>query len=162
VHVETQEVDQLAGAVDLRLMGRLALAQHGRGVDERAVAAGEQVRRLEKHGRAVLEPPVGPVALRLQRGVYGPRHQLRRRLVEVAEHPGVAVRGGDRHGSAAVRPTVDHDRDVGPLRTDRAQRGLERGAFGAARGICEDWLVAGERDIRRVAHLPKTWDRGEL
>jgi hypothetical protein len=41
VHVEPPEVDQLAGAVDLRLVGGLALAQHRGRVERRRATGGE-------------------------------------------------------------------------------------------------------------------------
>src|SRR2546427_2780837 len=60
VHVESKEIDQLAGRIDLRLMRGLRLAEHGRAVDDRAVPRGQEIRGLEKHGGPLLEPPRGP------------------------------------------------------------------------------------------------------
>src|SRR5256885_9577018 len=63
-HVEAEEVDQLARRVDLRLVGRLRLAQHAGGVDDGTVACREQVRSLEEHRGPPLESPRRPVAPR--------------------------------------------------------------------------------------------------
>ena len=46
--VEAEEVDQLAGRVDLRLVRRLGLAEHGRRVEPVAPRAGQQVGGLEQ------------------------------------------------------------------------------------------------------------------
>src|SRR5207245_2817664 len=61
VGVEAEEIDQLASRVDLRLVCRLRLAEHGRGVHDRAVPRGEQVGGLEEYRRPPLELRRGPV-----------------------------------------------------------------------------------------------------
>jgi hypothetical protein len=68
VRVEAPEVDQLARAVDLRLVRRLALAEHGGGVQDGAVARGEELGGAEEDGEAVFPRPVHPVALGLLGG----------------------------------------------------------------------------------------------
>jgi len=52
--VPAQEVDQLAGAVDLGLVAALALAQHGRGVQGVPPRAGQQLGRSQQHRGAVV------------------------------------------------------------------------------------------------------------
>ena len=47
--IETPEVDQLAGGVDLRLVAGLAHVEHGGRVQRMAIFAREQVRGLEQH-----------------------------------------------------------------------------------------------------------------
>ncbi len=54
VGVEAPEVDQLAGGIDLGLVDRLGLAQHGGGVDHLPVGPGQQVGGLQEDGRPVL------------------------------------------------------------------------------------------------------------
>ena len=109
VDVEAEEVDQLAGAVDLGLVGGLALAQHGGRVEPLAVGRGQQVGRLEEDRRAILEAPVGPVALRLDGRGHGGVDRRAVGLVQPGQHPLVAVRarrrpGWPRSGSRARPP----------------------------------------------------------
>jgi hypothetical protein len=59
--VEAQEVDHLARRVDLRLMRRLRLAEHRRGVERRAPRPGEQLRGAKENGGALLPRRAVPV-----------------------------------------------------------------------------------------------------
>ena len=95
VHVEAPEVDQLAGRVDLGLVGRLALAQHRRGVDPGAPRPGEQVGGLEQDGGAVVEGQVAPGRGGGDGGVDGGSGIRLRRAAGDAEHLAVGVRLAD-------------------------------------------------------------------
>ena len=120
VHVEPEEVDQLAGAVDLRLERGLALAQHGGGVEPLPGRRGQQVRGLEEDRGAVLEPPVAPVALGLHRRPHRRVDGRAVGLVQGGQHPRMAVGRDDVMGDPApdLAP-ADHGRNVRPLAPDR-------------------------------------------
>ena len=60
VHVVPPEVDQLAGRVDLGLVGGLGLAEHGGGVDGGAPRPGQQVGGAQEDGGAVVEGQLAP------------------------------------------------------------------------------------------------------
>src|SRR5262249_50272377 len=91
VDVEPEEVDELAGAVDLRLEGRLALSQHGGRVEALAMAGGQKVGGPEEYRGAVLESPVAPVTLCVHRGGNGGIDRGLVGLVKRGEHPRVAM-----------------------------------------------------------------------
>jgi hypothetical protein len=92
VRVEAPEVDQLARAVDLRLVRRLALAEHGGGVQDGAVARGEELGGALEDGEAVLPRPVHPLLLRLARRVDRLADLIRPGLVVRRQHVPVVVR----------------------------------------------------------------------
>ncbi len=113
VEIEPPEVDQLACRIDLRLVGRLRLAQHGSGVHGRAVPRRQEIGGLEEDGRAALQRPPRPI------GPGGPRRRdrrldlLRPRLMNLGEHVLVAMRhhGVDRLAGAHFL-AADHERDL--------------------------------------------------
>ncbi len=152
-HVEPQEVDQLAGAVDLRLVRRFALPEHGGRVEPLPPLSGQHVGRLEEHRRSVLEPPMAPLALRLDRGGHGGVDCRRIGLVQPGQHARMAVGRDDVLSDAAPDlATTDHGRDLGPLIPHRGERALERRPLGRAGRIAQDWLVVGMGDIGDTAH----------
>jgi hypothetical protein len=61
VDVELEEVDELAGGVDLGLVRRLRLAEHGRGVEAVAELGAQAGRGAQEDGRAVLPGEGGPL-----------------------------------------------------------------------------------------------------
>ena len=71
VHVEPPEVGELAGRVDLRLVGGLGLAEHGRGVDPGPPRPGQQVGGAQQDRRAGIEVQRPPAGGRVQRGRDG-------------------------------------------------------------------------------------------
>ena len=87
-----QEVDQLAGGVDLGLEHRFRLAEDRRGVQRRAPRPGEQVGRAQENGRAVVEGQRPPRLRRRCRGGDRLRHVRVGRVPEIAEYPPVIVR----------------------------------------------------------------------
>ena len=95
VDVEAQEVDQLAGGVDLRLVAGLGLAEHGGAVERVAPRAGEQVGGLQEDRGAVLEGHFTPK----WGGLLGGRHRRHRigvgRIVGDSQHMSVLVRLDD-------------------------------------------------------------------
>ena len=119
MHVEPEEVDQLARTVDLRLKGGLALAKHGGGVEPLPGGRGQQVRSLEENRGAVFEPPVSPFALSLHRRPHRGVDGRAVGLVQVGQHPRVAV--GRHHvvrDPAPDLPPADDGRNVRPLTPD--------------------------------------------
>jgi hypothetical protein len=153
VHVEAEEVDQLAGAVDLRLERRLALAQHGGRVDQLAVRRGEELGGLEEHGGPVLEAPVAPVPLRLHRRLHRRRDRGAVGLVHPRQDPVMAMRGDHVVGGARPDlPAAHHGGDLDRLRADRAQRCLEGRALRGAGRVAQNRFVAGMGNVGDAAH----------
>ena len=153
VDVVAKEVDQLAGAVDLGLECGLALAQHGGGVDQLPVRGGEQIGGLEEDGGAVLEAPVCPVALGLDRGLGRRCDRRGVGLMHLGEHTAMAVRGHHVVGVAgADLPAAHHHRDIHRLGRHGGQRGLERGSLGCAGRVGQHRLIVGNRDVRDTTH----------
>ncbi len=92
VRVEAEEVDQLAGRVDLRLVRGLGLAEHRRGVEHLAVRTGQQVGGLEEDRGAVVPRHARPGLVRVERGLDGAIDLLLAALVPRAQHVRVVVR----------------------------------------------------------------------
>jgi hypothetical protein len=114
--VETDEVGQLAGRVDLCLMRRLRLAEHRRRVHRVAPGAGEQLRRAKEDGRALFPGQAVPVLPRLAGSLDRPLDLRGAALVDVGEDV-VLVVWHDRLARLA-RPHVfssDHARDLEAL-----------------------------------------------
>ncbi len=134
--VEAPEIDDLAGGVDLRLKDRLGLAEHGGRVQGGAPGGGEQLRRLQEDGGAVLPRPARPLAVGLRGRLHGLRHVVLRCPVPVGEHVAVVV-GHHRlrlvPGANLLAP--DDERDVEALRGHRLEAGLQLRLLGGAGGI---------------------------
>ncbi len=142
VHVEAEEIHELAGGVDLGLVRGLALAEHRRGADGGAEARGQEIGGLEEHGgprRPRQRRPAGVGALG---GGDGLRHVLHGALVRAGEEQVAAV--GRAHVLEVARRhlfAVDEHRDLDRLGGAPAELGLERGALRAAGGVVERGLV---------------------
>ena len=95
MHVETEEVDQLACAVDLRLVCVFALAQHGGGIGMRAVFGGEQFGGFEEHGGTLFPGRVRPLLACRERCVDGVFYMTGVSRVEMAKLVLDLVRGAD-------------------------------------------------------------------
>ena len=140
--VEAPEVDQLARRVDLRLVSRFRLVEHGGGVDGRPPRAREQLRGTEEDGRSLLPGRARPVVPGLAR--------RRNRLLDVVR---TALRDVGQDVVAVVRHhrlervvgddvlAADDQRDPWALTGHRLQAGLQLGALGAARRIGANRLV---------------------
>ena len=143
VHVEPPEVDQLAGGVDLGLIGGLGLAEHGGGGEGFAPWPGQQVGGAQEHCGPVLEGERAPGGRGGVRGGDGVGDVGRGGIGQGAENRGVAVRlhhVDRRAGAAAVRAT-DDVMDLRRRRGELGQLGLQTGALGGARRERSDRLV---------------------
>src|SRR5882724_2414632 len=69
--IPSQEIDELAGAVYLGLVGVLALAQHRGAIHVRAVLGSDEVCGFQKNGRPVLPAQGCPAFFCLQGGIDG-------------------------------------------------------------------------------------------
>ena len=153
VHVEAEEIDQLAGAVNLGLVCGLALAQHGCRVQELPMGAGQHLSGPEEDGGAVFEPPVAPVLLGLYRGLDRALDGAPIGLMGLGQHPPVTMRRNHVMGVAGSNLSpVYYRRDIGLPGTYRSQRRLEGGTFGRVRGIVEHRFIAGVGNVRGTAH----------
>ena len=92
VGVVAQEVDQLAGTVNLGLHGGLALAEHGSGVDKIAILAADERGNLHHHAGAVDPRRLGPFLASLHGSVDGSLHLFLAHLVVAGQHV-VILRG---------------------------------------------------------------------
>ena len=91
-NIEAEEIDQLAGAVDLGLMAGLALAEHRRRVDDIAIRALQQLGGFQEHRRARFPRKIRPILLRAERGANRHLHFRFAALMEIGEHMRVAMR----------------------------------------------------------------------
>ncbi len=145
--VVAPEVDQLTGGIDLGLERGLGLAQHGGRVQGGPPGGGEQLRRAQEHGGAVLPGPARPLPLRGLRGLDRQHHLLRARLVPVGQDVAVIV---GHHGRGLVAGAdvfaSDDQGHVQALARHAREPGLQLGALGAAGSVGPDWLVRRRRD----------------
>ena len=153
VDVEAPEVDELAGGVDLGLVGRLALPEHRRGVDPRPPRPGEQVGGLEEDRGAVVEGQVAPRGGGGDGGIRGGGGVGLRRAAGHPEH--LAVRCGWRTSIFSPVPVTRAPPIVwGSSWRSAASstRATSSGALGAARGVVEDGLVGRGGDVGDSVH----------
>ena len=118
VDVEAEEVDQLAGAVDLGLVRGLALAQHGGGVHalRGSVVASRSAARRKTAARSSKRQWAQSRCASTADGDGGIDGGAVR-VVQLASTPGMAVRRDDVVGvSAPDLAAADDGGDVGPLR----------------------------------------------
>src|SRR5213082_3440767 len=161
VHVEAEEIDQLARSVDLRLMRGLRLAEHGGAVDDRPVPCRQQLRGLEKHGAPPLKPPRRPLAPRVpsrrDRGLHlrGPR------LMRLGEHVAMAMRHHHVHRPAGVDVFATDDEGNLELAAGELFHGpFELPPRRGPRGVTQDRLVDGGRDLGNAVHDANLHRRG--
>ena len=138
--VEAPEVDHLRRGVDLRLIRRLRLPEHRRGIDRRAPGGGEQLRGAQHDRGAILPGPARPLAARL--GGRGNRllHVLGAGLVVLGQHVLVVVRHDrllDLAGPDLL--AADDERNLDLLRRHRLQARLQLGAFRRTGRIACGW-----------------------
>ncbi len=149
--VEAEEVDQLAGGVDLSLLHGLRLAEHRRGEERVAPGAGEQLRSAEKDRGAVFGRPARPV-LRCRRGSSDRQPDvLGTALVDVREHV-LRVVGRDRRFGrpGANILAADHEGDLDPLGAHLREPALDGRALRATRRVIANWLVDRWSHTRRI------------
>src|SRR4029077_14058207 len=161
--IEAVEVDQFAGRIDLRLMRRLRLAEHGGRVDDSPMPRGEQIRGLEKDRCAALELPRRPLPPRVARGGDRCLHFPRTGLVHLGDDVMMAV-GHDDVGSGpgAHLAAGDDQRDVERPTRQVLEGPLQLGALRGAGRVAQDGLVDGRWDPRSRVHVRKCNRRKEL
>ena len=148
VYVEAEEVDQLTGTVDLRLVGVLALGQHGGRVDLRTVWTREQVGGLQEDGRAMLERHVLPLGLGLQCGVDGGTHVFGLAMVRGAQVVRVFVRWAHlAHVGRFNGMAGDPHRRVDPGAQAPVHLGLQCFALRCAGCVAQNGFVGGGGDV---------------
>jgi hypothetical protein len=144
--VEAQEVAQLGGGVDLRLVGRLRLPEHRRGVDRVAPRPGEEVGRAQEHRRALVPWRLRPGAMRAGRGLDRRVHLLGTPLVRLAEHVVTVVRRGHRPRRPPLHvAAADHQWQLRHLLAHGAQACLQPFPLRRARRVGVDRLVLRNR-----------------
>ncbi len=155
MHVEAQEVDQLAGRVDLGLLGGLGLAEHGGGGQGLAPGAGQQVGGLEEDRGAGVEGERLPGRSSGQGSVDGLLRVGLGGVAQGAEPSRVVVRLDDVDLGAAAHPalTVDrHGQLDRLLAAQLLQLGLQTGPFRAPGGVAVDRLVHRRGDLGHSVH----------
>ena len=155
VRIVAQEVDQLAGGVDLGLVEVLALAEHRGSVHQRAVLRGNELRGLHQDGGA--HRPVGhrPLLVGFHRGVDGHPHFLRAGLVVGGQHVMVVVRHHYLAGIAGADfLPADDQRNLDFDAALAFEFFFEGLAFGGSFQIGLDRLVGRIREcVDRVSHF---------
>ncbi len=147
VGVETPEIHQLAGGVDLGLENALRLVEHAGGVEAVAPWSGEQFGGLEHHRGAVLPRRLRPLLPGLGGGVDRHRYLGLAGLVIDAQDVPVVVRTDGFGGLAGAHLlAADDERDLDLLLQHPGDCGLERGFFRRARGIGADRIVDRRRN----------------
>ena len=100
--IVAQEIDGLAGRVDLRLIEVLALAEHAGSIDDSAVLAGKQVSNLQYYRGPDCPVKLSPFLMRIQGGLYGHFNLLRTRLVIYCQHMAMVMRHDHLSGVAGA------------------------------------------------------------
>ncbi len=146
--VEAQEVDQLAGGIDLGLVHRLRLPEHGGGVDLVAPGRRQQFGRPQEHSGPLVEGQLPPARRREQCGIDGGLHIGR---------GGIRPSFPGRTGAGAASPRrsnrrrhpahpADHHRQLGATFAQAGQRRRDRCPLRAPGTVSADRLV--QRDGR--------------
>ncbi len=145
--VEAQEVDELAGAVDLGLEGVLRLPEHRRRVDRRAPRPGEQVGGAQEDGGALVERHPRPVVRggaggsSMARSTSGVPHRWpmpSNRACSCGARTSTRASGLD---ALAADDGGNLDR---PLGLHRVEALFQRGPLGAAGRVAEHGFVDGD------------------
>ncbi len=140
--VEAPEVGELAGGVDLRLMGGLRLAEHRGGVECRAPRPGEQLCRAEEDGGPLLPGGSRPVLPGFGGGGDRAVDLGRTALVDGGEHVRAAV---GHHGVEGLSGphllAADHEGQLEPVGLELFEAAAQLRTLGTARSIRADRLV---------------------
>ena len=152
--VEPPEVDELAGRVDLGLVGGLGLAEHGCRAELLAPRPGQQIGGAQEHRGALVERGVRPRVLGGHRGVDGRGRVGVLGVGEGAQFGGVAMRLHDVDAFTAAHPVsaADDVRQVDRVVGQFGERGDESRAFGAVRCVFVDRLVDRRGNIGDGIH----------
>jgi hypothetical protein len=142
--VEPPEVDELARGVDLRLIHRFRLAEHGGGHESRPPRTGEEISGLEENRGALVERQVLPLLGGPGRGGDGRLRVLGRRVPDGPERVAVAVGRDHVDGSARAHDPFPSD-DMRQIHRPRAQLDKARLHLGTFRGA---WRVVAHRLVR--------------
>jgi hypothetical protein len=154
MHVEAPEVGQLAGRVDLGLVRRLCLAQHGRRVDPGPPRAGQQVGGSQENGGAIIERHRAPVVRSGQRSPDRVDRVLLGGVGRRGQHPLVVERSDDLEGLSGRPPrgAADHCTEL-QRAVERPQCHGETLALGAAGSVVEHGLVDRQRRMGDGVHV---------
>ena len=155
VHVVAEEVDGLAGAVDLGLVDVLGLAQHAGGVQDGAIFGRKEFGHLQDDGGAGGPRGLGPDLVGLHGGVHGHFHFLLAYFVEGREDVLVIMRADDlARVAGADFLAADDDRDVQDGVPLTLQFGIEGDAFRRTFEISFHRLVGRYREVEDcVVHI---------
>src|SRR5207253_10367209 len=150
VDVEAEEVDQLTGGIDLRLMHGLRLPEHCGRVDDGPVARGEEIRGLEKDRGPPLEPPRRPFPPGRLRGGDGRPYLVGTGLLHFGEDVTVDVAMPHCHHHILAKV-----QQAGPDEV--------RAAIAAAQAAWREWAAWGSErravGVPAAAGLPPTGSR---
>jgi hypothetical protein len=154
VHVETPEVDELAGGVDLGLVRGLALPQHRRRVEPSAPRTGEQVRGLQEDRCSRLERRARPVMARIER-----RRDRLLHVVGVRFAPGaddgltiVRLHEGERFAARDATFAADRHRQFVRFGTEPVELGEQCTAFDGSGRVVEHRFVRRDGDVDDAVH----------
>ena len=100
--IVAQEIDGLAGRVDLRLIEVLALAEHAGSIDDSAVLACEQVCNFQYNRGPDCPVELSPFLMRIQGCLYGHFNLLRTRLVVCCQYMAMVMRHDHLSGVACT------------------------------------------------------------
>ena len=154
VDVDPPEVDQLAGGVDLGLVGRLGLTEHRRGVEPLAPRTRQQLGRLEQHRGPVVERHRAPHRCRILRRGDGLLGVTDRGVAHRAQHLAAGVRLAHLDLLAGAHHLLAPDgvRQLEALAAQLGQRHLQLGALGTAGCVVERGLVGGGGNVGYCIH----------
>ena len=142
VNVVTDKVGELTGGVDFSLIGGLALAQHGGGVELCPPGTGQQVAGLHEDGCSVLPGHIGPGALGGHDRLDGHFQLLFAGHAALGQHMVMVVGHGDGYGVLGEDLlAADDQRDLYHLSALALKLGLEGRPLGAAGHIAAYGLV---------------------
>ncbi len=153
--VEAPEVHQLAGRVDLGLLGGLGLAEHRGGGDGLAPGARQQVGGLEQDRGAVVEGHRAPGRGGGQGGVDGVLGVLAGGVGVRTDDGLVVVRLHDVEALAAAHPllAVDGHRQVDRVAGQLLELRLQAGALRGTGGVAVHRLVVRGGDVGHGVHV---------